>query len=331
MNSDEEEERFLNKNFLQKACFDGLVDPLTEIGDLLAPVVKIYSNHVDPSYCMPWQMTKQQRSTSSGLVISGRRILTNAHSIEFQTSVLVRKYSAAEKYQARVLHVGFECDLALITVDDESFWENLPYFEFGTVPNLQDSVVVVGYPTGGDNVSVTKGVVSRIDVQEYSYGNFQLLAIQIDAAINAGNSGGPAIKGNKVVGVAFETLNQAENIGYIIPVPVIEHFLSDLQTHNKYTGFCVLGINWQKLESPQLKSYFKLTTQNVRKQLNSMKCQKIDENPLARRPVPTGILVNQVHPLSPASQASLLKTDDIILAIDGVAIADDGTIAFRRG
>ena len=44
------------------------------------------------------------------------------------------------------------------------------------------------------------------------------LLCQIDAAINAGNSGGPAFKDGKVVGVAFETLQNAENIGYIIPV-----------------------------------------------------------------------------------------------------------------
>ena len=41
---------------------------------------------------------------------------------------------------------------------------------------------------------------------------------QIDAAINSGNSGGPALQDDKVIGIAFETLDNAENIGYIIPV-----------------------------------------------------------------------------------------------------------------
>lgn len=66
---------------------------------------------------------------------------------------------------------------------------------------------------GGDNISITKGVVSRIELTQYVHGASQLMAIQIDAAINPGNSGGPAIMGNKVAGVAFQNLSGAENIG----------------------------------------------------------------------------------------------------------------------
>lgn len=66
---------------------------------------------------------------------------------------------------------------------------------------------------GGDNISVTKGVVSRVEPTQYVHGASQLLAIQIDAAINPGNSGGPAIMGDKVAGVAFQNLSGAENIG----------------------------------------------------------------------------------------------------------------------
>ena len=66
---------------------------------------------------------------------------------------------------------------------------------------------------GGDNISVTKGVVSRVEPTQYAHGGTQLMTIQIDAAINGGNSGGPAIMGNKVAGVAFQNLSGAENIG----------------------------------------------------------------------------------------------------------------------
>jgi S1-C subfamily serine protease len=70
--------------------------------------------------------------------------------------------------------------------------------------------------SGGDNISVTKGVVSRIEPTQYAHGASQLMAIQIDAAINPGNSGGPAIMGDKVAGVAFQNLSGAENIGLVI-------------------------------------------------------------------------------------------------------------------
>lgn len=70
--------------------------------------------------------------------------------------------------------------------------------------------------TGGDNISVTKGVVSRVEPTQYVHGATQLMAIQIDAAINPGNSGGPAIMGKKVAGVAFQNLSGAENIGLVL-------------------------------------------------------------------------------------------------------------------
>lgn len=70
----------------------------------------------------------------------------------------------------------------------------------------------MGYPQGGgDNVSVTKGVVSRVEPRQYVHGATQLVAIQIDAAINLGNGGGPAIMCDKVAGVAFQSLPGAEN------------------------------------------------------------------------------------------------------------------------
>jgi len=176
--------------------------------------------------------------------------------------------------------------------------------EFGDMPNLQESITVIGYPTGGDSISVTKGVVSRIEETYYSHGNFRLLAIQIDAAINPGNSGGPALMGTKVVGVCFETLINAENIGYIIPVHVILHFLQDIEKHSgNYTGFCDIGVQIQLMES-----------ENIRKAMGV-------------KPEQTGVLINRIYALSDAY--NVLKKDDVILEIDGISIGNDGTIPFR--
>jgi len=67
---------------------------------------------------------------------------------------------------------------------------------------------------------------------------------QIDAAINSGNSGGPAFNDKgKCVGIAFQSLKHedAENIGYVIPTPVIKHFIEDYKKSGEYTGiflFC---------------------------------------------------------------------------------------------
>jgi len=76
--------------------------------------------------------------------------------------------------------------------------------------------------------AITEGVVSRVELQEYSHSNARLLYCQIDAAINPGSSGGPVIKDDKIVGIAFEAIDR-ENIGYIVYFPVIDHFLEDIE------------------------------------------------------------------------------------------------------
>ncbi len=153
-------------------------------------VMQVYSHSSSPNYFQPWQNKQARESRGSGFAIAGRLVLTNAHVVADQTFVHLRKYSSPHKFAAKVLAVGHDCDLALLTVDDERFWADVQPLEFGDVPELQHSVAVAGYPQGGDNISITTGVVSRIDIQQYVHGAAHLLAIQIDAAINPGNSGG---------------------------------------------------------------------------------------------------------------------------------------------
>ena len=68
---------------------------------------------------------------------------------------------------------------ALLTVKSDEFWEGVPEMKFGSLPSLQDSVTVVGYPIGGDTISVTSGVVSRIEVTSYAHGATELLGVQV--------------------------------------------------------------------------------------------------------------------------------------------------------
>eukprot|EP00123_Amoebidium_parasiticum_P017530 comp23888_c0_seq1/m.41949 comp23888_c0_seq1/g.41949 ORF comp23888_c0_seq1/g.41949 comp23888_c0_seq1/m.41949 type:complete len:589 (-) comp23888_c0_seq1:319-2085(-) len=272
---------------------------------LLDSVVKIYAVTVSPNYIQPWTMKPQKESTGSGFAIAGRRLLTNAHVVANQSSVMVRKHGSSKKYPAQVAHVGHECDLAILHVPDDTFWDDLPYLEFGELPELQDRIVVIGYPAGGDTVSLSAGVVSRVELQQYAHGASHLLAIQIDAAINPGNSGGPAIRGEKVVGVAFQHLPGAENIGYVIPIPIIAHFLQDIARHGKYTGFCRFGFFAQALENMGLRRYLGIPQEKE-----------------------GGILVTRTLPLHHAHE--VLRKDDVIFSIDNVSLASDGTINFRH-
>mmetsp|Transcript_35789 Transcript_35789/g.90257 ORF Transcript_35789/g.90257 Transcript_35789/m.90257 type:complete len:557 (-) Transcript_35789:239-1909(-) len=287
----------------------------TPMGDhgndgLMDAVVKVFCVHCEPNFSLPWQRKRQYSSNSSGFVIctDRRRILTNAHSVEHHTQVKVKRRGSDEKFVASVLSVGTECDIAMLTVKDDKFWEGIKAVRFGELPRLQDAVTVIGFPIGGDTMSVTQGVVSRIEVTAYVHGASELLGIQIDAAINSGNSGGPAFNDvGECVGIAFQSLKHedAENIGYVIPTPVIHHFINDFDTNGAYTGFPALGLEWQKMENPHL-----------REALSMRKEQK-------------GVLIRRVEPT--ASVAKVIHQGDILLKFDGVQISNDGTVPFRSG
>ncbi|HKI68750.1 MAG TPA: trypsin-like peptidase domain-containing protein, partial [Verrucomicrobiae bacterium] len=140
---------------------------------------------------------------------------------------------------------------------DESFFDTHPPLPRAKIlPDIKDAVMVYGYPEGGSSLSITKGIVSRIEFAAYNY-SVSGLRIQIDAAINPGNSGGPAVVGDKMVGLAFSRLGDADNIGYIIPCEEIELFLKDI-ADGHYDGKPAMFDRLQTLENPALRSFLKL-------------------------------------------------------------------------
>ena len=220
-------------------------------------VVKVFASARYPDLTKPWTKQAPTEVTGSGVIIEGKRILTNAHVVLFASEVQVQANQAGDKISATVEAIAPGIDLAVLKVDEEKFFEShLPLVRAEKIPAIKDAVMVYGYPTGGSSLSITKGIVSRIEFAPY---NFPVsgLRIQIDAAINPGNSGGPAVDGDKMIGLAFSHLGGAENIGYIIPCEEIELFLKDV-ADGHYDGKPGLFDEFQTLENPALRSFLKL-------------------------------------------------------------------------
>ncbi|MCL1834438.1 MAG: serine protease [Leptospirales bacterium] len=277
---------------------------LTAETPITKSIVKIYTVKSNYNYDNPWQMGSQSNGTGSGCIIDGNRILTNAHVISNNTFLQVKKAGEAKKYTARVDSISHESDLAILKVDDQSFFKNSQAIKIGGLPEVRDKVVVYGFPTGGDEMSITEGVVSRIEQRNYAHSSANLLTCQIDAAINPGNSGGPVIINNMIVGVAFQSAVRGENIGYMIPAPIINHFLKDI-SDGEYSGFPELGIFFQKMENPDIREKYQM------KQNHS------------------GILVIGILYDSPAK--GIIDMDDVVLSIGGEDIDNDGSVEFRPG
>jgi S1-C subfamily serine protease len=187
-------------------------------------------------------------------------------------------------------------------VENERFFHGARAIPIGKMPKLQQNVVVYGFPVGGSTLAITSGIVSRIEVEEYTQSYRTLLSVQIDAAVNPGNSGGPVMTDGSLVGIAMQTMEEADNVGYMVPSPVVTHFLQDVED-GRYDGFPDLGVALQDMQNAA-----------QRRGARMSKAQ-------------TGALVLRVDYGGPAH--GVLRPRDVILEIDGHEIANDLTVAWE--
>jgi S1-C subfamily serine protease len=260
--------------------------------------VQVFRSGYD--WSQPWQQEPVGGVSGSGFLIEGGRILTNGHVIADARQVLVRRPDQANPYVATVEAAGNDCDLAVLRVSDPAFAKGLKPLRFGPLPRTGTRVNTYGFPLGGQDVSSTAGIVSRIESRGYVHsGADQHLVVQTDAAINPGNSGGPVVQDGNVVGVAFQGFPGADNMGFFIPIPIVHHFLANLQD-GRYDGFPDSGLTTTSLVSPAYRRERGL--------------------PAGR----SGVAVDRVAP--GGTTEGIVKEGDVLLSVEGNTIADDGTI-----
>lgn len=269
--------------------------------EIYKSVVRIEVASQVPDYQTPWNAGRFSGGTGTGFIIGKNQFLTNAHVVSNAKRVLITMHGSSRKHQARVVHIAHDCDLALLELEDFTPFSNLDHLEIGAIPSLESEVRVIGYPVGGERISVTRGVVSRIDFRPYAHSRADShLIVQIDAAINPGNSGGPVLQNGKVVGVAFQGLTKADNTGYMIPTPVINRFLKDIED-GQYDEYVDLGIYDFALFNPAMRKVYNL----------------LPDDP--------GVLISSVTEGS--SSSSALKAGDILTAIDGHSVDSSGNVS----
>lgn len=277
-----------------------LFAPVT-LADLRHSVVQVFNQSREVNFQYPWQNGNIESSYGTGVIIAGNRILTNAHVVDNSLQLQVRKVGFDKKYRARVAFISDERDLAMITVDDPSFFQGTEILEMSGLPLLGDEVTTYGFPVGGTQLAITRGIVSRIDYDYYAHSGYPNLVCQIDAAINPGASGGPAIVNGKLAGLNFQGLQSADNVGYIIPVPVIESFLKDIED-GKVGGVPEIAFVMQPTENEQLRQRYGL--------------QESDG----------GVLISSISGLE--KEKGLLQVGDVVVSMDNQAIGNDGTVQF---
>lgn len=267
-------------------------------------IIYITSYMVEYDHSRPWLPPYAgSYCLGSGFVLSYRNknfIITNSHVVK--NSVHLEISFAASKcgdiFVAKVEFYEPDCDLALLSVADPRFYQHCQPLELYTMlPKLGDEISVVGFPKVSVGLSVNHGIISSIGMGKYSHNNSYLLLYETSAPINFGNSGGPALLHGEVIGVAFQAIDGEQNINHLIPNIILQKVL-DGYLAPPYKGIPLLGIATQTLGNAASRAYFGMSH------------------------LQTGIRVKSIAPWSAAQ--GKLWVDDIILAINGTPISNDG-------
>ena len=264
-------------------------------------LVRIVNHSQRADWYSPWTSAPNRTGAGSGFVIDGGFVMTNAHVVSDARMVLLYLHGDPTPHEARVASIAHDCDLALLEPVEAGLLDGVPSLKFGDLPRLGSMVETYGFPTAGRQLSATRGVVSRIEVNRYSHSGLDsYLTVQTDAAINPGNSGGPVVQDGRVVGVAFQAVSMLENVGFFIPTEIVEHFLNDLKD-GEYHGFPEIGITFSKLENPAARLAAGLGT------------------------TASGVRLESVFPGSSAD--GRLREGDVLIEVNGYDIANDGSVS----
>ncbi len=301
----------------------------TDIKKSVYSIVRIISQLIDFDMQLPYKINNIAQSIGSGFFYDKRGyLITCFHVVMNSKSILVEiPQEGLKKYPAFLVAACPYYDIAVLHVP---LYKPRHVLSLSTSHELYqgEDVEAIGFPLGMDAVKVTKGIISGM-----TFGS-----IQTDTPLNPGNSGGPLLYQNKVIGINSSGIMGSSNIGFA--VPILKYFLVAGQ------------INFSEYEKSFKKYLTKMKT--LVKSTNVNKKNKLSETPympkIINRPYlginfqPTneallsysqstcgdgGILVNYIHPLSPLKKEGV-ETGDIICGINGKRIDENGLVIINN-
>jgi S1-C subfamily serine protease len=244
----------------------------------------------------PWETGYQGMARCSGYCVEhkGKKyIVSNFHCTEYATYIQVRDSKHREFFKAKIVLAVPEFDMTILYCPQ---MQDIPALECEyMLPEKLEKIYVLGFSFGIDNVSMTKGVINRLITTSFQQGSSNI-AIQIDAAIAPGNSGGPVLNGdNKLIGTAFAGYG-GYSINLVIPLYYLKYMFDLLDAGVKDHVFPKLSIKYQDMNNV-IREYYGVNSKTARH---------------------GGVIVTLGH--------GDIKENDILLEIDGHHIDESGSI-----
>ncbi len=263
-------------------------------------VVKVFTTAQYVDFYEPWKPGSQFQMQGSGCIIPGERILTTAHLVNKWNYIEVQKFGETKRYVAKVEQLGFDLDLALLSVEDKEFFADTRPVKFGEIPAQGKKLLI----QGGDELSVKDDTVAAMRMVWCNEAAVMMPAILTNSPIDPANNGCPVFCDGKLVGIPFDSGGKPEKSGSLIPINVIQRFFKGIQDGRVYEGVPDLGFYTQDLKNSALRSSFQLPTKQ------------------------SGEIISKVFYRGSAD--GVLKEGDVLTGIDGNLIDEEGYITLKK-
>jgi hypothetical protein len=259
-------------------------------------VVTILVTSQKHDYASPWQKGEITRSVISGCVLEGKRILTSAYSLTDHVLIEVMKKDESRKFSASVVIMDYHCGLAMLKVDDESFFNGLQPVSLSPAGELSGRTAKVYKWDSMSSLKEYLAELTKTSIRFYDP-NCGVLMLQFSTSMNEGGTGEPVFIDNRLAGIVTG-LNTETKTMYVIGSAMIRRMMLDA-SDGTYDGLPFFWIDGIELRGDvNLRDYYGMQGNDG------------------------GVLVTDIPAISSGSDA--LKKDDIILAIEGKSIDDRG-------
>ena len=270
--------------------------------DFESSIFRIHSQNINFNWLEPYKNSKSYESIGTGILIDTNGfILTCSHVIEKSIKIFISLPAIGkETFEAEIYNFCPQADLGLIKIKNmdnfkKKFGRELKPLELGNSDKitLGENVLALGYPLGEDKLKRTAGIISGI----------QDSSIQTDTPINPGNSGGPLINNQgKVIGVNYAIQNNANNIGYSIPIYRYQKLESNLKKlkDNKIIHSAIIAGTMNNTNENMMQFLTK----------NNNKCN-------------TGYYISEVFPNGPLEKSGI-KSGDVLCSFNNIKLDNYG-------
>jgi len=259
--------------------------------------VRIQVTYQENNYSSPWKQKKAGSRSGYGCVLSSKRILTTADIVKDSTMIKLEKPGGKKFYPGRIEVIDYDVDLAVVSVEDESFFDGLTSVEIDQRIRI-DQPVKFMVMENSNKIRGIPGEIVKISVENYFLGPDKYLTY--GAAVNFEDRGGgwsePVFSGDKLIGLTM-LYSGKKQYATIIPASIINRFLA-ADRPGGYIGFPHHGFIGAGVRDPVFREYLQLP------------------------PDGGGLYISSIYPGGSAD--GVLQEGDVLFSVDGFPIDVDG-------